>query len=201
VDKNTEDLRQQANSLIDLVVRVDRLADLPRTGWLFNGVEEPESIADHQYGVALISLWLSERLERDVELGKVYRISILHDVSEAMLTDLPKPVKKFIGSDAIESAEKKAEEDLLDGAPARWLESLEEYRQQETIEARIVKAADKIHLMAKSLVYRDDNRGNIDRFWDVEPGEHGFEDIPLVDAVFRELSDAYREGRELKSPL
>ena len=98
----------EAEELVAFIAEAERLEALPRTGWLVSGVNKPESIASHQYGVALIALWIADRVDRSIDVAKVMRIALLHDISEARLTDLPKPVKDFIGSSAVKEAEQRA---------------------------------------------------------------------------------------------
>ena len=44
-----------AATVIDTLTFLDRLACLPRTGWLLRGVTDVESIAEHAYGVAVVA--------------------------------------------------------------------------------------------------------------------------------------------------
>ena len=64
--------------IIDTVLALDPLADLPRTGWLLRGVRPCESIADHSFGVALVSMLLTDALReagQQVDGERVLRMS------------------------------------------------------------------------------------------------------------------------------
>ncbi|QDG53184.1 HD family hydrolase [Persicimonas caeni] len=181
-------LQAHADDLLRLVARTERLESFPRSGWVVCGVQGPESVAAHVYETTLIAMWLADRVEENVDTERVLRIALLHDIGETLLTDLPWPVKKFIGKDAIADGEARAVDEVLADAPQGWREAVSAYEDADTLEARIVKAADRIQMLAKSLQYRAQGRGDVQRFWE---GTRNFEDygIPLVRAVLDRLRE------------
>lgn len=182
------DHRQNADDLLRLIARTERLESFPRSGWVVCGVQGPESVAAHVYETTLIAMWLADHVEENVDTEKVLRIALLHDIGESLLTDLPWPVKKFIGKDAIADGEARAVDEVLANAPPTWREAVGAYEDADTLEARIVKASDRIQMLAKSLQYHSQRRGDVRRFWDES---RNFEDfgIPLVRAVIDRLRE------------
>jgi putative hydrolase of HD superfamily len=181
-------LQAHADDLLRLVARTERLESFPRSGWVVCGVQGAESVAAHVYETTLIAMWLADRVEENVDTEKVLRIALLHDIGETLLTDLPWPVKMFIGKEAIADGEARAVDEVLADAPQGWREAVSAYEDADTLEARIVKAADRIQMLAKSLQYRTQGRGDVQRFWE---GTRNFEDygIPLVRAVLDRLRE------------
>ncbi|RAL24819.1 oxetanocin [Lujinxingia litoralis] len=152
--------------LLRLISRDQRLESLPRTGWQICGVDRPESIAAHIHGVTLIALWLADHQPPPgANVERVLRIALVHDLGEAMLTDLPRPVKELIGKDVVDQAEDRAADHILEALPS-WRSAFQEYRQGQTLEARIVKVADRIQMLARALEYRHQKRGETSRFFD-----------------------------------
>lgn len=186
-------LSEQADILLLLLHRTERLEALPRTGWLVCGVDAPESIAAHAYMVCVTALWIADHMEAEVDAEAVMRMALLHDLSESMLTDLPSPVKRFIGAEHIAHAEERAAETILEGTDPRWLSAHKAYEDRSSLESRVVKAADRIQLLAKALEYRAQHRGDTERFWD---GRRPIEDfgIPLVRAILERLIEHYEAG-------
>lgn len=193
------DRSEAADALLVMLSEVERLEGYPRSGWLRAGVTDPESVAAHSYGVAVVAMWLADHVEASVDVEQVLRIALLHDVGEAVTTDLPRPVKALLGRDAVDRAELRAAREVIEGADD-WEGPVEAYQKQASPEAKIVKAADRIQMLAKSLQYDGQNRGDIGEFWDEESGglpkgirerDWGF---PLVQAVFERLADCYAEG-------
>lgn len=180
----------RAEALLQTLIALDPLADLPRTGWLLRGVRPCESIAEHSYGVALVTLLLVEALRAEgqaVDGEKALRLALLHDAPEAATGDLPLPRKSPALKAALAEQEAAFVAETLPAAlAADWAEG--EARQ--SLEARLVKVADRIHLLTKALIYARQGRGQLDEFW---AREDSFGDEGL--AVAREVFAALRAAR------
>ena len=57
----------------------------PRTGWVYRGVEKPESIADHMYRVAVLALTVAGT---EYDQSKLVKMAIVHDLAEAIVGDI-----------------------------------------------------------------------------------------------------------------
>ena len=174
-----------AAELVDAVQFLDRLASLPRTGWLLRGVTDPESIAEHSYGVAVVAAMLVDDLRArgtTVDGEKVLRMALVHDAAEVFTGDIPMPAK----TDAFKAALSAQEDALLQKilAPADhalWHES----ESGASLEARIVKAADKVQMLVKALTYEQQRRGHLDEFFGPLNQRHMELDLPRE--VFAEV--------------
>lgn len=175
-----------ATHLLRLLSRIERLESLPRTGWIVSGVSSPESIAAHVYMVSITALWIADHLDEPVNKERVMRIALLHDAGESMLTDLPWPVKRFVNPEVLHDAEERASQVIFEHSPHTWPDAIAEYNDASTLEARIVKSADRIQMLAKALQYESQGRGDTQRFWRTP---RNFEDhgIPLVRATLDRL--------------
>ncbi len=189
----TCDLQTRADSLLQLVARVERLEAFPRTGWQVCGVQQPESVASHSFVTAVVALWLADHIDDDVDTERVLRIALVHDLAESMLTDLPRPVKHLLGTEAVRHAEDAAIERILNPELNTWREAHDEYRDASTIEARLVKASDRIQMLAKALQYRAEHRGRTERFFSDRSAFDDF-DIPLVAAIYDRLFERFDDG-------
>lgn len=183
-----DDLGERAEELLRLVARTERLESFPRTGWLVCGVQGPESVAAHVWETTIIAMWLADHVNEPVDVERVLRMALVHDIGESMLTDLPWPVKRFIGAEPIAAGEARAAGEVLADAPDSWREALDAYEAKDTLEARLVKAADRIQMLAKALQYRSQQRGDVRRFFSEQ---RNFDDfgIPLVAAILERLRD------------
>lgn len=153
------------DALIDAIVALDPLADLPRTGWVIRGVPQPESIAAHSHGVALVAMGLIDAARAEgyeVDGERALRMALVHDAPEAQTGDLPLPQKRGSMAEAAREAEEAAAEAML---PARWLADWRGAERRESLEARIAMAADKIHLMIKVLCYEEKRGASLPEFW------------------------------------
>lgn len=148
-------------SLVDLVQLLDRLALLPRTGWLLRGVADPESIAEHTLGVAVVAAALVDDVRARgvaVDGERVLRMALVHDAAEIFTGDIPMPAK----TDALDAALSEAEEaQLARVLPPEMLALWRDAERGASLEARIVKAADKIQMVVKALTYEQQRRGDV----------------------------------------
>lgn len=174
-----------ARDFLQLLANSERLEALPRTGWITSGVHNPESIAAHSYQVCIAALWIADQIEEEVDVEKVLRIALLHDLPEALLGDLPRPVKERIGSEICAQAEQDAATDLFGTLP-KWIASFQSYQRAESLEARIVKAADKLQMALKAHQYMVQKRGDTRRFLK-ELGSYPTYDLLIVEMLFAEI--------------
>src|SRR5262249_53873282 len=116
---------QIAQALLTLYSQVAALKLLPRAGWLQRGVAGAESVADHTFGVAMLALLIGDQIGiptdggAAVERGKLLAVALLHDLAEALLSDLPASARRLIGAEAKRAAERRAIEELFAGLPNR----------------------------------------------------------------------------------
>lgn len=57
------------------------LKDLPRSGWLREGISHPESVADHSFRTTLLALALGPEL--GVNVDKLVKMLLVHDLGES----------------------------------------------------------------------------------------------------------------------
>lgn len=169
--------------LIDTCINLDPLSELPRTGWLLRGIRPCESLADHSYGVAIVSALLVDGLRAQGETldgERVLRLALSHDAPEARTGDIPMPSKTPELDAELTKLESSLFQSLL---PPAWHALHSELERAETLEARIVRAADKLQMMIKVLVYESQQRGRLEEFWQ-NPKNFRDYDIALARACF-----------------
>jgi putative hydrolase of HD superfamily len=152
-----------------------RLKGLRRTGWVDRGVEEPESGADHSWGVALLG-WLLAHDRPDLDRERVLLLGLIHDLPEAVAGD-PTPfddrrdetgaiAERHFSlapaySEDARAAKRRAEEAALDemlaGLPAELATEVRaawsEYEAGATAEARFVRQIDKLETLIQAEAY------------------------------------------------
>ncbi|WP_297073196.1 HD family hydrolase [Thermococcus sp.] len=153
--------------MLDLLIELGNLKRLPRTGWLLRGVSNPESIADHSYRVALITLFLADELKEkgvEIDVEKAIKIALLHDVGEARITDVPKTAQYYLNKG---KAEKKAVMELLLSSPKprEYFKLWREYEEESSLEGRLVKFADRLEMLIQAYEYEKTGFRNLEEFW------------------------------------
>lgn len=172
-----------------------RLKRTPRSGWAYYGIEEPESVAAHNFSVALLALILAEALRREgvpVDSGKAVKIALLHELGEILLGDLHLKARTLLGEEAVSRAEAQAVREVL--APLGELgESFyrlwEEFEGRKSLEGRIVRAADKLELLIQARDYERRGIRNLEAILEAGENRRDFDLHPLIEAIARALTE------------
>lgn len=165
--------------------QISMLKRMPRMGWLQRGVSAPESVAEHSYGVAMLALVLADLCE--VDRVRVLELALLHDLAEAMLTDLPHTAQQLLGAHAKHSAEQQAINNILAGLPhaERLLDHWQDYALGISREARLVKALDRLEMLIQALAYEQAGQRNLAEFW--QYNQAIWAEFPVLGQIATEL--------------
>jgi len=178
----------EPQTVVDLALEADRLDSLPRTGWLLRGVAAPETVAAHCFGTAFWAMLLAD-LFPGADALKMLRMALLHELGEIKLGDIPKIGAAYLPPGAKDEAERRIAAELLAPLAARgekYAALFAECQAATTIEAKLVRAADKLHLMMKALRYELDGARGIAGFWRHAANFPDF-GLPEIRALFDEL--------------
>ena len=121
---------------------VRRLKDTPRTGWLKAGIENPESVAEHSYEVALLASIIADELNLDH--SKLVRAALVHDLGESETGDIP------FKNDEQAAAEEEALGKILEAVPevkSKYIEPLTEKEQA------VIQFADNLSMLRQAEAY------------------------------------------------
>ncbi|RMD82746.1 MAG: HD domain-containing protein [Chloroflexi bacterium] len=159
---------------------------LPRTGWLQRGVRDVESIAEHSYSVAVLCLLIGDHIE-GIDRGRLLAIALLHDLAESLLGDLPATATRLLGKATKRQAERDGLVSLIGHLPraGEYLALWEEYTAGTSREARLVKAVDRLELMAQAIAYERTGVRGLDEFW--PPNDDWAAEFPPVEALAAHL--------------
>jgi len=140
-------------SLLPHLLALQPLERLPRTGWIQAGMPWIETVAAHSHSTALLALALGARIEPALDLDRACTLAVLHDVPEALLSDLPRTLSELLPPGAKQEAERRAAHALLAPIGARMEAACREVLDQETREARFVRLCDRLQLGLRLLGY------------------------------------------------
>jgi putative hydrolase of HD superfamily len=153
--------------LVRAYVEWSQLKQLYRQGWLRRGIrpEQCESVAEHTFGVALLTLTLVDthfpELDREVAL----RMALLHDLGEVYTGDLTP-------ADGVPGGEKHRRErasvvhvlgELENGQ--EYIALWEEYEQGDTPEARLVRQVDRLEMGLQAYLYERQEGADLSEFY------------------------------------
>ena len=182
-----------ANTGLQLLLDALRLKRIPRTGWVMRGVADAESVADHSFGVAFISLTLAEMMEQPLNKVKVLTIALIHDLPESVISDLPTPAVAHFPPGAKKKAETETLSELLLRSPCagQWYAWWQEFEDGTSVEGRLVRDADQLDMLIQAHVY-EQTTGNrwLEEFWP-QPDASPFE-FAATQALYEELRSLHR---------
>jgi putative hydrolase of HD superfamily len=189
----------EAVGLISFLAELMRLKSVPRIGWLLRGVRDVESVASHSFGVAIIAMMLADRARLrgiEVNVEKLLRMALLHDLTEARTGDLPSTIKRYFDRAAIKAADGRIAEDMLrELGPLgeTYLAVWHDYEDRACIESRLVKAADKLDLLLQSREYEKGGARSLQEFWDT--ADEDFVQLG-VDDLIHDLIKVLKDSRK-----
>ena len=160
--------------MLTTLIELQRLKRLDRTGWVLRGFANgTESVAAHSFGVAVTAMLIADEVLAQgvvIDVEKVLRIALLHDWAEARVGDMPRTATQYFGSEVRKHAETAAFCDLtepLDRGDDLYPNLYREYEERNSLEARLVKAADVIDLLVEALALERAGGRGLDEFWQV----------------------------------
>jgi putative hydrolase of HD superfamily len=171
---------------LDFIRRAERLKDTVRSGHTTAG--RSESVAEHTWRLALLIMTFADLLP-GIDLLRLLKICILHDLGEAVGGDIPAPMQ--IGTAAKATKERSDFEALLGNLPSHirteFLAMWDDYEDVQSHEAEVAKAFDKIETILQHNQGR--NPEGFDYAFNLEYGRRYTDAVPIA-AEIRDLVDA-----------
>jgi len=135
--------------------KVLELKNVPRQGWKEKlEIINPESVADHTYSTAVISMVLSDIEGLDSE--KIIRMALLHDLSESVTGDItPNNITKNEKARKENIAMKQILKNLPDKITEPYFEIWNEYQKNSSQESRLLHDIDKLEMAFQAKFYQN----------------------------------------------
>lgn len=80
-------MENEASRILEFLGLSEQLKRELRHSWLSDG--RRESVAEHTWQMALVALLAYRHLEHPVDIGRVLKIILVHDLVEALAEDIP----------------------------------------------------------------------------------------------------------------
>lgn len=176
----------KARELLDTVRVAERLKDTTRHCYSSQGRQE--SVAEHSWMMTLIALLLAEEF-KEIDMDKVIRMCIIHDLGECFTHDIP----AFEKEDKHRIEEEAYLLNWLDGLPEtegqKMKDLFKEMKARQTIESKVYKAIDSLEALIQH------NLSNLST-WSANEYEfslHYGDDKVGFSEYFQELREEVRE--------
>ena len=119
-----------------------KLKDVRRQGWVNAGIMQPESVAAHSWGMAILALKLCPP---SLDLERVLTLCLVHDLPEVIVGDLTPEDDR--------STKVEDERAAMNAMALEWVYLYDEYETQSTPEAIFVRSLDKLDMALQAHLY------------------------------------------------
>ncbi|XP_041661406.1 HD domain-containing protein 2 [Cheilinus undulatus] len=174
----TVDKAAGMSNMLKFMKLIGQLKRVPRTGWVYRNVKKPESVSDHMYRMAMMSLTITDPT---VDKDRCIKLALVHDMAECIVGDIAP-------SDNISKEEKHRREEeamrhlsglLPEGLKQEIYGLWEEYETQNSPEARLVKQFDLLEMILQAHEYEEleETPGRLQEFFDSTNGRFHHPDV------------------------
>lgn len=131
--------------ILQFLHEIEKLKSELRHSWLSNGRQE--SVAEHSRRLGLMVMLMAPSLTQKINIEKALKLSIIHDINEAYVWDIPAfdPNHSKKGAEElhnIQALKKRFNTPIMDEIHDLWLD----YENQSSLESTFIKALDKIEV-------------------------------------------------------
>ena len=140
--------------ILDFFKNALNLKNISRQGWIDKlSIENPESVADHSYSMAIMGMVISDLENYDSE--KMLKMILLHDLAESKIGDYtPNQISKENKIKIENNAYDEIINTLPDAIKLQYAQIWEEYQKQESPESKIVHQIDKLEMALQAKMYQ-----------------------------------------------
>ncbi|KAL0967382.1 hypothetical protein UPYG_G00251530 [Umbra pygmaea] len=154
-------------NMLQFMKLIGQLKRVPRTGWVYRHVKQPESVSDHMYRMSVMALTITDQ---NISKERCMKLALVHDMAECIVGDIaPK--------DNVSKAEKHRREEapmqqltglLPEGLRKEIYELWEEFENQTSSEAKLVKEFDLLEMILQAHEYEEleGTPGRLQEFFD-----------------------------------
>ncbi|MBL7001510.1 MAG: HD domain-containing protein [Nitrosopumilus sp.] len=147
--------------IIDFFKTAVNLKKISRQGWIDKlSIDTPESVADHSYSMAIMSMVLSDLENYDSE--KVIKMALLHDLAESKIGDYtPEQLNKEKKIEMENNAFQEIIKNLPDSIKLKYLQIWKEYQENISPESKLVHQIDRLEMTLQAKIYEKDGHSKV----------------------------------------
>lgn len=172
--------------ILDFLRDAEQLKNTIRSSYTSTG--RSESVAEHTWRLCLMAM-VFEKAFPEVDMSRVIKICLIHDLGEAVNGDIPAPEQS--GSSDKAEAERRDLLQLLgplsDSLRSGIVELWDEYEQAATPEAKTAKALDKLETIIQHN--QGHNPPNFNYAFNLDYGQEYTSDHPVISAIRKILDE------------
>lgn len=144
---------QENTNFAEIFKTILKLKTVRRQGWIDKlGLQNPESVADHCFVTTVMAMMLADKKKLDTT--KIIKMSLLHDLAEAVTGDLtPEAVPKTKKREMENAAMTQILQNLDNSQKSEYLGIWDEYQKNTSQEAKLLHQIDKLEMAIQANDY------------------------------------------------
>ena len=186
--------------LLNFFSEVGKLKKIPRRGWVFWGIKNPESISAHSFTLAIMVWVLGKRIPR-LNIEKSIKLALVHDLTKVYASDVTPydkikgPVKTRKGISYRNYKEEYTALQKLDSNLPAYLKkelivNWRDFQKGLTREGKFVCQISRIENLLQALEYKKTNKKLAVKNWWIEVKE--FADEPVLSEFLKALKRKFK---------
>jgi len=183
---------------LEFLRAAEALKHTTRVAWTSTG--EQENVASHTWRLCLMALVLAPRFP-GIDVGKLLRICIVHDLGEAISGDISAKLQLLIPNKA--EQERRDLLQLCEPLPAHTRDEIvalwDEYEQAASPEARIAKGLDKLETILQHN--QGANPASFDYAFNLVYGRKATAGHPLIERIRAQVDEDTRRHAAARGQL
>jgi putative hydrolase of HD superfamily len=189
-------LAEELEGVLTFLRAAERLKTISRSAWTSDG--QPESVAEHSWRLCLMAMLLYGQAP-DVDLLRLLKMCVVHDLGEALGGDVPAPAQSEVSGKAAQERSDLIQllEPLSPALRREILELWDAYEAAQTREAILAKGLDKLETILQHNQGR--NPDDFDYRYNLSYGQRFTAKDPLL-ARIRSRLDLETERRAKEDP-
>jgi putative hydrolases of HD superfamily len=174
----------ELDGVLTFLREAERLKAVVRSAWTSAG--QRESVAEHTWRLCLMAMVLYGR-ESKVDLGRLLKMCLIHDLGEAIRGDVPAPAQNPNLAKSAQERDDLVEltRTLPEGARKEIVDLWDEYEAAASPEARVAKGLDKLETILQHN--QGKNPADFDYDFNLQYGLQYTEGDPLLAALRKRL--------------
>ena len=142
--------------ILDFFKTAANLKKISRQGWIDKLLlDNPESVADHTYSMAIIGMVISDLENYNSE--KIIKMILLHDLAESKIGDItPEQLNKEKKNELENNVFNKIIKNLPNLIKSQYLQIWQEYQENTSLESKLVHQIDKLEMALQAKIYKND---------------------------------------------
>lgn len=158
----------RVDEISELLFLIGKSKKIKRSGWVREGVVNPESVAEHSFRLITIAMLLAPILHLDQD--KLIKMAILHDIAEVKTGDIV--VERWgkvdlSGKKNKEKLEMQGIEKMFSKHPQKeeYIAIFHEMIKQKTELSKLFKQLDKLEMVLQAYEYEQEQKKDLSEFF------------------------------------